>query len=79
MVFVRDIAKPIESWKWDVRCFYNEERWRDYFQNLFDKKLAGRAVANYKKKSIETLGDLFDIDEKMAEATVFSKRSKVLP
>ncbi|GAV47000.1 hypothetical protein ZYGR_0D00120 [Zygosaccharomyces rouxii] len=61
--FVREIVKPIECQTYDIRCYYEGERYRNFWKNPSNKALTERALANY-NKSVENFGELSHIAEK---------------
>ncbi|GAV49997.1 hypothetical protein ZYGR_0S01310 [Zygosaccharomyces rouxii] len=61
--FVRELVKPIERQTYDIRCYYEGERYRNFWKNPSNKALVERAIANY-NKSVENFGELSHTAEK---------------
>ncbi|CAR25454.1 ZYRO0A00242p [Zygosaccharomyces rouxii] len=61
--FVREIVKPIECQTYDIRCYYERERYRNFWKNPSNKALTERALANY-NNSVENFGELLHTTEK---------------
>ncbi|KAH9200425.1 hypothetical protein LQ764DRAFT_215993 [Zygosaccharomyces rouxii] len=61
--FVREIVKPIECQTYDIRCYYEGERYRNFWKNPPNKVLTERALANY-NKNVENFGELLHTAEK---------------
>ncbi|GAV56412.1 hypothetical protein ZYGR_0BG00110 [Zygosaccharomyces rouxii] len=61
--FVREIVKPIECQTYDIQCYYEGERYRNFLKDPSNKALTERALANY-DKCVESFGKLSHTAEK---------------
>ncbi|GAV56453.1 hypothetical protein ZYGR_0DO00100 [Zygosaccharomyces rouxii] len=76
--FVREIVKPIECQTYDIRCYYEGERYRNFWKNPSNKVLIERAVANY-DKSVENFGKLsHTAEEDECRDGIFEKFRNIL-
>lgn len=60
--FVRDILRPMDPESYKTGWFFGGKLIKTYCENVSNKMLAEKAIANYKKKNLEEFDDLSEID-----------------
>lgn len=61
-LFVRDILRPIDPESYKVGWFFEGKLVKTYCEDVSNRMLAEKAIANYKKNNLEEFDDLSKID-----------------